>query len=88
MPEPSARTEPGPQPTGTDSDLYSLLESRKTSVVSRQEIAQSVWPDVTNETLANQVIDQSVERLRALIEDDPSKPMHLITVGEIGFVLV
>ena len=79
---------PKPSLDGKDAELLRLLEARRGVVVSREEIARHVWPELPEGSLANDVLDQSVERLRADIEEDPSKPVHLITVGEFGFLLV
>ena len=73
---------------GKDSDLFRLLQSKTGSVVTREEIARLLWPELIEAGLADQVIDQSVERLRVHIEDDPLRPVHLITAGEIGFLLI
>ena len=73
---------------GKDSELLRLLESRKGTVVSRAEIASLLWPELLEDGLADQVIDQSIGRLRAHVEGDPLRPMHVITAGEIGFLLV
>ena len=77
-----------PQPADRDSDFLRLLDSKMGSVVSRDEIAREVWPDQPAGSLADHVIDQSVERIRARIEDDPLRPVKLITAGEFGFLLI
>ena len=78
-----------PELGAKESELLSLLESHKGSVVGRQEISKKVWPELNEDTLvANQEIDKTVARLRARIEDNPRQPTHLITVGDRWFLLV
>ena len=92
-PEPPLELKPDgddgkPQLLGKDSDLFRLLQSKTGSVLTRDEIATRLWPELIEAGLADQVIDQSVERLRAHVEDDPANPVHLITAGEVGYLLI
>ena len=77
-----------PQPAAKEVELQRFLESRKGNVASREEIARFVWPELPPGSEANNAMDEAVELLRAQIEDDPSNPVHLITVGEFGYLLV
>lgn len=77
-----------PKILGKDSDLFRLLQSKTGSVVTREEIADRLWPELIEAGLAEQVIEQSIERLRANVEDDPANPVHLITAGELGYLLI
>ena len=87
-PKPATKNGKPPSLTPKQIDLLRLLESRKGSVVSREEIARAVWPELPSGTQVNQVIDDAINQLRASIGDDPQKPIHLLTVGEFGFLLV
>ena len=71
-----------------DRDLYRFLESKKGIIISRQEVARNVWPELPDGRLAYEGIDESMGRLREEIEDDPLDPVHLITVGEFGLLLI
>jgi DNA-binding response OmpR family regulator len=73
---------------GKDSNLLALLRARKSAVVSREDIHRHVWPELTDGATAGMVIGQSIERLRAHVEDDPQNPQRLLTVGEFGYMLV
>jgi hypothetical protein len=77
-----------PSLTPKQIDLLRLLESRKGSVVSREDMHRSVWPKLPGGAQINQVIDDSIRQLRTSIEENIEKPIHLLTVGEFGFLLV
>ena len=77
-----------PKLIGKDSDLFRLLQSRTGTVVSREEIGRLLWPELVEAGVADQVIEQCIGRLRANVEEDPEDPVHLITAGEFGYLLV
>ena len=85
---PPKKEGPATQLIGNDPELYRLLQSRKGTVVTRDEIAELVWPELVELGLAEQVINSSIQRLRAQIGDYPEKPTKLITVADAGFLLV
>jgi pSer/pThr/pTyr-binding forkhead associated (FHA) protein len=88
QPSQPVQAPPPPEPPSKEVVLHRYLESHKGSAVSREEIARAVWPELPAGVDIDKVIDQTVDRLRAQIEDDPGKPMHLVTVGEFGFLLL
>lgn len=69
-------------------ELLKLLDSRKGTPVSRQDIFRNVWPEMPEGERASQQMSQTIEELRAAIEDDPAKPNRLITIGEFGYMLL
>ena len=81
-------TETAPRPEGKELDLLRFLESKEGAPVSREEIARFVWPELPMGSATNQEMDRTVERLRAQIEEDVSRPVRLITVGEYGYLLI
>ena len=87
-PQPDEQEAAEPEPAGKDAELLKFLESKKGDVVSREEIARFVWPELPMGSQTNQEIDEAVVLLRDEIEDDPSSPERLITVGEFGFMLI
>ncbi len=68
-------------------DLLMLLAGRKGEAVSRDEIANSVWPERPEGDVGNHEIEQSVRRVRVRIEEDPSNPVLLVTVRGYGYRL-
>jgi DNA-binding response OmpR family regulator len=69
--------------TPTEIDLLSFLAERRGKAVSRAEILRGVWKvDVTD-----RVIDMAVLNLRKKLEEDPAKPVHLVSVRGFGYRL-
>jgi DNA-binding response OmpR family regulator len=64
-------------------DLLAMLMERKGEVVSRDELFGRVWgPDFMGEA---KTLDVHVRRLREKIEEDPARPVHVVTVRSRGF---
>lgn len=79
-------------PTGThrltlmELDLLRYLIRHNGSPVSRKQILQDVWG--LPEDLDTRAIDNFIVRLRRLIEVEPSRPRHLLTVRGVGYKFV
>jgi len=63
-----------------------LLVARIGQVVTRNEMLDEVWGHECYPT--TRTVDNHIASLRAKLEDDPSKPCHLITVHGVGYKLV
>ena len=72
--------------TAKELALLLLLWARRGVAVSRGEILQEVW-DLHPET-RTRVVDTFVLRLRKLIEPDPARPRHLVSVRSFGYRLI
>ncbi|OYV71784.1 MAG: two-component system response regulator [Gemmatimonadetes bacterium 21-71-4] len=86
---PAARTVTrGDQPVALspkEFDLLLTLVRRRGAVASRLELLKEVWgysADVMTRT-----VDIHVAELRRKLEDDPSKPRHILTVWKAGYRL-
>jgi|LSQX01.1.fsa_nt_gb DNA-binding response OmpR family regulator len=69
--------------TPRENALLQFFADREGKVLSRDVLLEEVWGiecDVTTRT-----VDQHVVRLRQKIEDDPSRPEHLLTVHGAGY---
>ena len=66
-----------------EAQLLRYLVKHKGNVVSRKAILEDVWN--LNEDTDTRAIDNFVVRLRKYIEDDPTKPKHLLTVRGVGY---
>jgi DNA-binding response OmpR family regulator len=56
------------------------------NVVSRKAILEEVWG--LNEDTDTRAIDNFIVRLRKYLEDEPTKPKHLLTVRGVGYRLM
>jgi len=63
-----------------------LLAARVGYVVSRNELLDEVWGHESYPT--TRTVDNHIASLRSKLEDDSSKPRHLITVHGVGYKLV
>jgi DNA-binding response OmpR family regulator len=71
--------------TAKELGLLQMLYGRRGTAVSRGEILQEVW-SLHPET-RTRVVDTFVLRLRKLIEPDPARPRHLLSVRAYGYRL-
>lgn len=69
-----------------EAELLRHLVRSSGRVVSRKSILEEVWG--LKEDTDTRAIDNFVVRLRRYIEDDPSRPVHLLTVRGVGYRLV
>jgi len=66
-----------------EADLLRYLIQHEGKAVSRRNILEDVWN--LHEDTDTRAIDNFVARLRKLIEDQPAKPRHLLTVRSVGY---
>jgi len=64
-------------------DLLRYLIRHAGRVVSRKAMLEDVWG--LHEDTDTRAIDNFIVRLRKYIEDEPSKPKHLLTVRGVGY---
>jgi DNA-binding response OmpR family regulator len=74
------------QLTLMESELLRYLIRNAGRPVSRKEILEQVW-DLREDT-DTRAIDNFIVRLRRYIEDEPSRPRHLLTVRGLGYQFV
>jgi two-component system, OmpR family, alkaline phosphatase synthesis response regulator PhoP len=72
--------------TVMEADLLRYLIQHDGRVVSRRSILEDVWG--LREDTDTRAIDNFIVRLRKYIEDEPSKPRHLVTVRGVGYKFV
>jgi DNA-binding response OmpR family regulator len=66
-----------------EADLLRYFTQREGQIVSRKQILEEVWR--VHEDTDTRAIDNFIVRLRRYIEDDPSNPLHLVTVRGVGY---
>ncbi len=65
--------------------LLRLLLKQQGTIVDRETIITTVWSDTkTQSGVSEQALDQLILRLRKKIEEDPTKPIHILTVKGRG----
>ena len=69
-----------------EANLLRHLIAREGSAVSRKAMLEEVWG--LREDTDTRAIDNFIVRLRRYIEDDPSRPKHLLTVRGVGYRFV
>ena len=74
------------QLTVMETELLRHLVRNEGKAVSRKSILQDVWN--LHEDTDTRAIDNFIVRLRRYIEEDPTKPKHLLTVRGVGYKFV
>lgn len=69
-----------------EADLLRYLIKHEGKIVSRSAILEDVWG--LREDTDTRAIDNFIVRLRKYIEDEPSRPRHLLTVRGVGYRFV
>jgi DNA-binding response OmpR family regulator len=67
-------------------EILRMLLDREGEVVSRKDLLKEIW-GLENEPL-NRSVDNHVVSLRRKIEDDATRPQHILTVHGFGYKLV
>ncbi|HEX6163371.1 MAG TPA: response regulator transcription factor [Vicinamibacterales bacterium] len=74
------------QLTQMECDLLQYLVKNAGKAVSRKSILEDVWD--LHEDTDTRAIDNFIVRLRRYLEEDPTKPKHLVTVRGVGYKFV
>ena len=69
-----------------EADLLRYLIEHEGKIVSRSVILEDVWG--LREDTDTRAIDNFIVRLRKYIEDEPSRPRHLLTVRGVGYKFI
>lgn len=72
--------------TVMEAELLRHLVQNNGRTVSRKSLLEEVWG--VREDTDTRAIDNFIVRLRRYIEDEPSKPRHLLTVRGVGYRFV
>ena len=83
--EVTVRGKPVPFPP-KEFELLEALLRRKGRLLTRDHLIDDVWgSDYFGDT---KTLDVHVKRVRRKIEDDPHRPVHLVTVRGLGYKFV
>ncbi len=66
-------------------DILEILYRNRGRALSREEIADTGWPERTNGDVYDEEIDQYIRRLRRPIGRDPSCPKLIVTLRGYGY---
>jgi DNA-binding response OmpR family regulator len=69
-----------------EASLLRYLIDREGQIVSRKSILEDVWN--LREDTDTRAIDHFISRLRKYIEDEPSRPRHVLTARSVGYRFV
>jgi DNA-binding response OmpR family regulator len=69
-----------------EAELLRYLMDHEGKIVSRSAILEDVWG--LREDTDTRAIDNFIVRLRKYLEDEPSRPRHLLTVRGVGYRFV
>jgi DNA-binding response OmpR family regulator len=72
--------------TAMEADLLQYLLQNAGKVVSRKAILEDVWN--VHEDTDTRAIDNFIVRLRRFLNENPSKPRHVLTVRGIGYKFI
>ena len=64
--------------------LCYLISHRK-EVVSRDKIAEEIWPD---SVIGLEVVTRAIFELRKILKDDPKKPVYIETIARKGYCFI
>lgn len=67
-------------------DVLALLYSKRTEVVTKDDIAFGGWPERDGD-VGNHEIEQCIRRIRRRIEENPTKPTLILTRKGVGYQL-
>ena len=68
--------------TAREYDLLHYLMTHPGVVLSRQDLLREVWGWSFGD---DSTVTVHVRRLREKVEDDPARPVHLVTVWGVGY---
>ena len=72
--------------TVTELAMLKLFSQRPGEVVSRETFLNEVWG--RSGALETRTVDNFVRKLRRALEDDPSRPRHIVSVRGAGYKFV
>lgn len=72
--------------TSKDFDILRYLWTHQQQVITRDDLLTNVWG--YDESISSRTVDNFIVKLRKLVEKDPSKPKHIITIHGTGYKLI
>ena len=73
--------------TALEFRILKIMIMRKEQVVTRDDILDAVWGE-DNMVVSPRTIDSHMANIRKKIEDDASKPKHIINIWGVGYKMI
>jgi len=70
--------------TPLEFQMLKLLIEKKGQVVSRDDFLDHIWGE-ENVSVSFRTIDSHIANIRKKIEDDPSRPKHILSLRSVGY---
>ncbi len=70
--------------TPLEASVLKYMSDQKEKIISRGELLEEVWH--LNPEMETRTVDNFIVRLRKYFEDDPSEPVHIISVRGAGYM--
>lgn len=67
--------------------MMKLMIQRKGEVLTRDDFLDGVWGE-ENLAVSDRTVDSHIANIRKKIEDDPSRPRHIVSVRGVGYKFV
>ena len=67
--------------------ILKIMIMRKEQVITRDDILDAVWGE-DNMVVSPRTIDSHIANIRKKIEDDASKPKHIINIWGVGYKMI
>lgn len=69
----------------TEQKLLQILLENRGNTIPKEVLLEKIWQDGA-EYVEDNALSVAVKRLRTKIEDNPSKPEHIVNIYGIGYV--
>jgi two-component system, OmpR family, alkaline phosphatase synthesis response regulator PhoP len=67
--------------------MLKLLVERKREVLKRDDFLDGIWGE-DNVSVSSRTVDSHIANIRKKIEDDPSRPRHILSIRGVGYKFV
>jgi DNA-binding response OmpR family regulator len=67
--------------------MLKLLVGRKGEVLRRDDFLDGIWGE-DNVSVSSRTVDSHIANIRKKIEDDPSRPRHILSIRGVGYKFV
>jgi len=73
--------------TPVEFHMLKLFVERKGEVLTRDDFLDGIWGE-ENVSVSSRTVDSHIANIRRKIEDDPSRPRHILSIRGVGYKFV